>query len=746
MLIADILVNIPLKKDAVFSYLIPEDFSFLKKGWRVVVPFGQRMAEGFIYNIKEDDITKLSYSIKPIAKVVDDSPWFSELMMKEAQWISDFYLCTLPDAMRLFIPGKSGVKIKSLSGSSGSFEIQNRISKKVKRLITLSSPIDEQTLFAFKNKKAQKKLLEYLDKNNSVGQENLIQLGFSRQTINNLEKTGFIKIIEQRDFRDTYSNLYLPENNHILTPEQQTVFLSLKDAAEKREAGKFLLHGVTGSGKTRVYIEIVKYVRSLNRQAIILVPEIALTGQMIVAFKQYFSNDIVVLHSRLSVAERNDAIERIKCNEAGIVIGARSALFVPFDNIGIIILDEEQDMSYKQEEHPAYHCTTVAEAFSEIHGAVLLLGSATPSTVSYYKAEQNIYHLLEMPHRIDNRSLPSVTITDMRKELREGNRHVISRDLQRLLVSTMSRKEQAIIMLNRRGYSTFVMCRLCGNVLKCRQCGLPLVYHADGTLKCHFCDLHSTTPDVCPNCSSRYIKFFGTGTEKLEQELKELLPEAKIVRMDRDTTGRKDSHTNILNDVKNHKYDILLGTQMVAKGHDIPNVTAVGVISADAALNIPDYRSAERCFMLITQTAGRAGRGDLPGQVIVQTYNTEHYSVVSAQKQDYKAFYKHELEYRKKLNFPPFCHIIKLVVRHKNEETAKSIAKSVQKNFNLFCKRENDEIIGPVPASVAKLREFYRYCLLIKTNNILSVKSFLKKMEYNMSKEIMIDIDPISIN
>ena len=477
-----------------------------------------------------------------------------------------------------------------------------------------------------------------------------------------------------------------------------------------------------------------------------LVPEIALTGQLITAFQEVFTDDIVVLHSQLSHAERNDSIFRVRRGEAGIIIGARSALFTPAHDVAAIILDEEQDMSYKQDESPRYHARVVAEILARRHGAILVLGSATPSIESYTRAQTGELTLLTMPERIGSQPLPEVRAVDMREELRRGRRTIISLALRELLTETLARHEQAIIMLNRRGYSTFIMCRSCGAVITCKECSLPLVYHANGALLCHHCDLRAPVPEVCPKCGSRYIKYFGSGTEKLEEELSQLLPEARLVRMDRDTTGRKLAHTEILTQFRRRDFDILLGTQMVAKGHDLPGVQSVGIISADASLNLPDFRAAERCFMLITQTAGRAGRHGARGEVIVQTYNPEHYAVRTAMRQDYDEFYAQEIELRRELFYPPFSRLVKLLFHAVNRDGIWGEAQAFVDEFQkTYAGQSGYVAIGPSPALIEKERDEYRFVVLLKTNALSNVQKYLRTRELHLRNDIAIDIDPIAI-
>ena len=465
------------------------------------------------------------------------------------------------------------------------------------------------------------------------------------------------------------------------------------------------------------------------------------------SFKQYFADDVAVIHSRLSVNERNDTFWRIRTGQVGVIIGARSALFAPFESLGLIVMDEEHDASYKQDESPRYHAHDVAEKMAQIYNAVFLLGSATPSLESFYKAQNGEYVLLTMKERIDHIPLPVIEGVDMREELRRGNRKILSRRLKELIEDTLAQKRQIIIMLNRRGFSTFVMCRSCGYVIKCRQCNLPLVYHRQGKLQCHHCDITEPVPDICPKCSSRYIKFFGSGTEKLEEELAQTFPQARIIRLDRDTTGRKFAHQDILKQFRAGLYDILLGTQMVAKGHDIPNVTGVGIISADSSLNLPDFRASERTFALITQTAGRAGRGQEKGHVVLQTYNLEHYAVQCGIKQDYPSFYEEELALRKMLYYPPFCHLIKLVFQNETEAAAFTLAEKFKYEMeHYFSGNDNIKIMGPAPALISKFKDIYRFNLLIKTNDLTVVNEFLRRKNVDTDNNITIDVNPINTN
>ena len=812
---ASVFVNIPVKSIAkAYTYLVPAEYDYVQAGWRVLVPFGGRKVEGFILataNMNETEL-QAAYSgvtLKNIQGVVDEESWFSEAMIKTAKWLANFYLCSLAEMMRLFMPGKSGLKISvrydaddikedhillnmpqyraivtwlKEHGPASKNELRLGLSEKEifnsnadltaaltklinyklvtkdyaaakrdkalkEKWLVLNKALDAELRTEFKRKRAQLKAMEILAAAPAMTmrQADLKAQQVSDQTIRSLCAAGKVTLKYKRVLRDSYKDVKVTRQEIALTADQQKAIKMMESSILAQKYQGFLLKGVTGSGKTQVYIEMAKKVRHKDRQVIVLVPEIALTGQVVSAFKAYFPQDIVVMHSRLSLAERNDAIIRVRRQEAGIVIGARSALFTPVADAGLIIIDEEQDLSYKQDESPRYHARVVAEEIAKIHQAVLLLGSATPSLETYYRAKQGEFTLIDMPKRIGDMPLPVVKSVDMRQELRRGNRHIVSNALRELIEQTIAKKKQLIIMLNRRGFSTFVMCRSCGEVIKCKECGLPLVYHKSGKLACHHCDISEKVPDVCPKCGSRYIKYFGSGTEKLEQELQEIVPSARVIRMDRDTTSRKFAHQDILNKFRQHEYDILLGTQMVAKGHDIPDVTAVGIISADSALNMPDFRASERTFMLITQTAGRAGRHSEQGKVIIQTYNPEHYAVTCGMAQDYEGFYEKELFMRQQMFYPPYSRLLKLLFQHEDENKAKANAEQLAADFErCFAGDDGQQLAGPAPAVIACLRGIYRYVLLIKTADIAKVQQFLREQKINLRNDIAIDIDPIS--
>ena len=809
MRIAEVFVNLPIKSIAkAYSYRVPDALAFLREGWRVFVPFGGRRVEGFVLAVEEKSEAELAgLKLKDIVSAVDEEAWFSPVMLREARWLAEFYLCSLAETMRLFMPGKSGLKISVLYAADPEqrehlalaqptyraiydvlleggplslaalkkalpeqaagmtealsqlvgygvlrkeYHAEKRENARYEKICVLERPLDAAARAEFSRRRAQLALWAFLEE--AGGRVRLAaakQAGHSAATVKKLAEAGVLRLESRRVLRDSYRDAEGRREERTLTEEQARAVRAVVPFLEKKENHGFLLHGVTGSGKTQVYIELSRRVRRMGRKVIVLVPEIALTGQLVLAFKAYFGRDIIVMHSRLSLAERSDAVLRVRRGEAGVIIGARSALFTPADDVGLIILDEEQDMSYKQDESPRYHARVVAEAFARLQRAVLLLGSATPSLETYHRARTGELTLLSMSHRVGAVPLPEVTCVDMREELRLGNRHIISRALEGLIERTLAAREQMIIMLNRRGYSTFVMCRSCGEVIRCPDCGLPMVYHQTRrgrVLLCHHCDIRKPVPDVCPHCGSRYIKYFGSGTEKLEEELRALVPAARVIRMDRDTTGGKFAHQEILEKFRRGEYDILLGTQMVAKGHDIPNVTAVGIISADASLNRPDFRAAEHTFMLITQTAGRAGRHTSEharGHVLVQTYNTEHYAVRCGIRQDYAGFYAAEIQQRRALGYPPFTRLVKLTFQNKDEARAREEAAALV----LACRPMAPEVvaIGPAPALVARFRGIYRFVVLLKSKRLSRAQEFLRAQGLHLRTDVAIDIDPITM-
>lgn len=539
------------------------------------------------------------------------------------------------------------------------------------------------------------------------------------------------------------SNTHLPP-----TSEQRQALDQIKQCIDKKEHNVFLLHGVTGSGKTEVYLQSISCALESGRSSIVLVPEISLTPQTVARFKARFGDEIAVLHSRLTGSLRASEWERIASGQAHIVVGARSAIFAPAKDLGLVVVDEEHETSYKQDDVPRYNARDVAIKRAEFSGAVAILGSATPSLESFYAAQKGDYKLVELPERIDSRLLPEVEIVDMKEELsRTRKLHIFSEKLRSCIEKDVSEGKQVILFLNRRGFSTFISCRKCGHVVTCKRCSVSLIYHFHKKkLFCHHCSYKMDPPDICPQCNSSYLKYWGIGTEKVESEVYRFFPGARIARMDTDSTQKRGSHEKELSRFKEHKIDILIGTQMIAKGLDFPKVTLVGVISADTALNLPDFRSGERTFNLLTQVAGRAGRGDMGGRVIIQTYTPGHYAIQAAKTHDYNSFYGKEISFRKELNLPPFSHMVTLNFRGRSEEKVIKVSESFRRKLEKKASQAQIEILGPAPSPISRLKGMYRWNLFLKSAKVENITGMLKDIIGSRRREsgiiITVDVDP----
>ncbi|MFA4991720.1 MAG: primosomal protein N' [Candidatus Omnitrophota bacterium] len=530
------------------------------------------------------------------------------------------------------------------------------------------------------------------------------------------------------------------------TPEQKEALDSLKTCVDSRKHKVFLLHGVTGSGKTEVYLQSIDHALKDGLSSIVLVPEISLTPQTVARFRARFGDNIAVLHSRLLDSRRGREWERITSGEARIVVGARSAIFAPVRNLGLIVVDEEHETSYKQDDAPRYNAREVAIKRAELNGAVVILGSATPSLESFYAAKKGDFQLIELAERIDSRLMPEVEIVDMKDEVTKVKRiPIFSMRLKEWIEKDVNEERQVILFLNRRGFSTFINCRKCGHVVKCKRCSVSLTYHFDTRkLICHHCDYRIDPPEICPKCNSSYIKYWGLGTEKVESEAHRLFPQAAIARMDTDATHKRGAHEKVLSRFKDHKIDVLIGTQMIAKGLDFPKVTLVGVISADTALSLPDFRAGERTFNLLTQVAGRAGRSDLGGRVIIQTYTPQHYSIQAAKTHDYNAFYDKEIQFRKELNLPPFCHMVSITIRGRNEKRVMDLSERLRDSLERN-KPENVDVLGPAPAPISRMKGMYRWNVFLKSEKVETITGILKKVLDGVRGSgmfVTVDVDP----
>lgn len=576
------------------------------------------------------------------------------------------------------------------------------------------------------------------------------QSNCGESVIKALADKGYIKFIQTEVYRDPFKERTFTKSHHLaLTEEQASVFVPLKESMEINKHDVFLLHGVTGSGKTEVYLQSIDLALNKGQEAIMLVPEISLTPQMVERFKSRFGDRVAVFHSGLSIGEKYDEWRKISRGEVQVVVGARSAIFAPFHNIGIIIIDEEHEGTYKQEETPRYHTRDVAIQRGLYHNCPVVLGSATPSLETYARAKKGVYKLLELKNRVNNRPLPTVEIIDMREELRAGNRSVFSKILLEKIQDRIQKKEQTILMLNKRGHSSFVMCRSCGEVAHCPHCDISLTYHKyNHLLKCHYCGHEEGMPSHCPACKSEAIRFFGTGTQKVEEELMKLIPNAKIIRMDVDTTSKKGSHEKLLQLFQSGQADILLGTQMIAKGLDFPNVTLVGVLSADTMLHLPDFRSSEKTFQLLTQVSGRAGRHELPGEVIIQSYTPEHYSIVLAADQQYEAFFTHEMFMRRQSMYPPYYYIALITVSHPDLMTTISVTEKITNYMRSGLSRKAI-MLGPAASPIPRINNRYRYQVLIKYKREPELKNKLRNVieHYQQNRaqkdlQIIVDLHP----
>lgn len=716
-MLAKVLVELRAGRiDKTFSYSIPESLKDkVKIGIRVLVPFGKQMVEGFVLSISPKE--ELTYEIKDIAEVIDEEPVINNEMLELGIFISKNTFSNLISAYQTMLPS-------ALKAKNGFV-----VNKKYTTFLELTiSDFEGKTI-------ASRNVLKLFENKKVVLKSEAIKVSVS--AVKTLLDNNILKEIKEETYRlideDTKEKC-----NIVLNEEQQVSFETVKNSLDKYEP--FLLYGVTGSGKTEVYMHIIDEVLNSGKEAIVLVPEISLTPQLVDTFKKRFGSKIAILHSRLSDGEKYDEWRRIERKEVSIAIGARSAIFAPFTNLGIIIIDEEHTSTYKQENNPRYNAIDVALWRAKRYNCPILLGSATPSVESYSRANTGIYTLLTMNNRV-NRNLPKVELVNMRDEIKKGNK-VISEVLYSSIKDRLAKKEQIILLLNRRGYSTVITCHDCGFTYKCPNCDIPLTYHKGiNKMKCHYCDSQFDLLSYCPECKSKNINQFGMGTEKLEQEIIKMFPEIKTVRMDVDTTSLKGSHAKIISDFSSGKYDILIGTQMISKGLDFANVTLVGVVNGDASLNIPDFRNAERTFQLLNQVAGRAGRAEKTGNVIIQGFNTTHYSIVMASKHNYMGFYNEELRIRKLLKYPPFCNLAFIKITSKDISLAQNESNKIT-NF-LRDKLTTCVILGPSMANMAKINNIYNMQIIIKYKSLKDIYKELNYLieHYKTSNKITVQID-----
>ncbi len=735
-MIAEVIINSSVKTlNRTFDYEIPENLD-VHIGTRVFVPFSRKkeLEEGIVVGIKETS----EFKVKEIAGLQEEQ--INEDYIELAKWMSHRYFCNISDCLKLMLPPGRTSK-----------NILNRVKEKRVNLVTLAKDEDEilQDIESgiIKSEK-QKRVLEFLINNGNATISDIeLFTDASSSIVKTLIKNNYLEQNSTQIERNPFLNRKIVKTVDLeLTDEQKIAYNNIK------EDGKYLLYGITGSGKTEIYLRLIGKMLKQNKSSIMLVPEISLTPQTVDRFISRFGEKhIAVLHSKLSIGERYDEWNKIKSGEAKIIIGARSAIFSPAVNLGLIIIDEEHDESYQSEMTPRYDAREVAEYISEKKHIPLILGSATPDMNTFYKAKEGDYQLLTLSKRANNSKLPTVEIVDLREELANGNKSMISKKLYEEIRKNIDNKKQTILYLNRRGFSTFVMCRDCGYTVKCKRCNITLTYHKyTHKLKCHYCGYEQDEVTECPECKSKNIRYFGSGTQKLEEEINKLFPEATTIRMDIDTVSKKNSHEQILSKFRDENIDILIGTQMVVKGHHFPNVTLVGVIAADGSLNIGDFRANEKTFQILTQVAGRAGREKDEGRVIIQTYNPDNYAIEFSKSQDYDLLYDTEIDIRKQLKYPPFCDIILIDMSAKNLKELKDVSKKVHAYLKdrVINERFGVLLYSPVPSPIDKIKDRYRMRIIIKCkyddriNNLLNdcMQEFYKMKTY--TSRMAIELNP----
>lgn len=711
---ANVIIDISHEKvDRPFQYRIPDSLKEkLAVGMCVQIPFGtgNRKRKGYVIEITG----KNEYpeeKIKEIDGIITDNLPAEADAIRLAAWMRQTYGSTMIAALKTVLPVKRTVKAvekKKLRRSLSAEELTSLLGECMR-----------------KHQNAKVRVLQELLTEEELPYELVTgKLHVSAATLNSLVNQGAITIESESSYRNPVSLNVTAESGPELSEEQRYIKEQILSDYDKNIRKTYLIHGITGSGKTLVYLALIEEMIKRGKQCIVLIPEIALTYQTLLRFYKRFGDRVSVMNSSLSQGERFDQCERARKGEIDVMIGPRSALFVPFPNLGMIVIDEEHEGSYISENAPRYHARETAEYLASLKKASLVLGSATPSLEAYYKAKKGEYRLFTMKNRKNGGELANVRIVDLRQELRKGNRSIFSSDLQELIRDRLGKKQQIMLFLNRRGYAGFVSCRSCGYVMKCPHCDVSLSQHIGGKMVCHYCGYETFQPKRCPNCSSNYILGFKAGTQQIERQLYELFPGIRVLRMDGDTTKQKGSFEKILSSFAEGEADVLLGTQMIVKGHDFPNVTLVGVLAADLSLNDSDYRAGEKTFQLLTQAEGRAGRGTLPGEAVLQTYRPEHYSIQQAAKQDYEAFYEEEILYRELLEYPPAGHMLTILVVSKDEKRCKGLAVRLAKEAGAYV-----HVIGPTPAAVSKVKDYYRYMIYLKSLKEEPIRQAKERLE-----------------
>ena len=711
---ANVIIDISHEKvDRPFQYRIPDSLKEkLAVGMCVQIPFGtgNRKRKGYVIEITG----KNEYpeeKIKEIDGIITDNLPAEADAIRLAAWMRQTYGSTMIAALKTVLPVKRAVKAVE--------------KKKLRRILSAEELTSLLGECMRKHQNAKVRVLQELLTEEELPYELVTgKLHVSAATLNSLVNQGAITIESESSYRNPVSLNVTAQSGPELSEEQRYIKEQILSDYDKNIRNTYLIHGITGSGKTLVYLALIEEMIKRGKQCIVLIPEIALTYQTLLRFYKRFGDRVSVMNSSLSQGERFDQCERARKGEIDVMIGPRSALFVPFPNLGMIVIDEEHEGSYISENAPRYHARETAEYLASLKKASLVLGSATPSLEAYYKAKKGEYRLFTMKNRKNGGELANVRIVDLRQELRKGNRSIFSSDLQELIRDRLGKKQQIMLFLNRRGYAGFVSCRSCGYVMKCPHCDVSLSQHIGGKMVCHYCGYETVQPKRCPNCSSNYILGFKAGTQQIERQLYELFPEIRVLRMDGDTTKQKGSFEKILSAFAEGEADVLLGTQMIVKGHDFPNVTLVGVLAADLSLNDSDYRAGEKTFQLLTQAEGRAGRGTLPGEAIIQTYRPEHYSIQQAAKQDYESFYEEEILYRELLEYPPAGHMLTILVVSKDEKRCKGLAVRLAKEAGAYV-----HVIGPTPAAVSKVKDYYRYMIYLKSLKEEPIRQAKERLE-----------------
>jgi primosomal protein N' (replication factor Y) len=717
-LVVDIAVGVSVNKT--FHYRVPEEMhGCLVPGSRVLVPFGSRRIPGTVLGFpgKADEA-----GLKSLIEILDNP--ITPHLLDLARWMADYYMYPLGQTIEALVP-------KAVSRA------RPRKKKYIRLPARPSSPLRGAK---------QNALVKILAERGEVELDALPE--FSRTVIKALRDAGIIEYVE-RDAPALTPEEYPPSDPPGLMPEQTEAVRRISEAVTSGTFGVFLLHGVTGSGKTEVYLHAIKQLSSTGTGAIVLAPEIALTPQLLSRFRQRFGNRVAVLHSGLTDRERAEEYRRIQAGQVDVAVGARSAVFAPFENVGLIIVDEEHENSYKQDEGIRYHARDVAVMRAKFQNAVAVLGSATPSLESYYNAKNGKYQYLRLANRVDHRPMPEVAIVDVKTLPKQD---LYSPQLLSGIAQRLEKNEQTLLLLNRRGFSPVLICRECGTAIKCPSCSVSLTYHKSGQkLKCHYCGFLTRPPATCPSCAGIELKLLGSGTQKVEEELQPLFPAARVTRMDSDAVKGRHAYDELLQRVDRREVDILLGTQMIAKGHDFPAVTLVGVVDADVGLNLPDFRSAEKTFQLITQAAGRAGRGAIAGEVIIQTMNPNHYSIRHSKTHDYEGFYNEEIVYRTELGYPPIGRIIKLEIKSPDEAHAAEAAKTAQNRIRSLMRGKDTVLLGPAPAPIARLRGQYRFQLLLLSQKREAIRSLAAEgrnaveEKFGRKCKVLVDVDPVNL-